>query len=72
MYYVCYISNNLLGQMNQCDTEEEAIALVKRIVEENGVELTPENVAEIENDLSYLDDSKEWSVCIGIVEPDQP
>jgi len=68
MYFVCQINNNLLGQMHQCDTEAEAIALVKRIIGENGVELTPDVLKEVENSLSYLDESKEWSVCIGIVE----
>ena len=67
MFYVCQISNNLLGAMDECETIEEAVALVLRIVDENGVEITDEVRAEVDDDWSYMDTSKEWSVCIGKV-----
>ncbi len=65
MFCVCQIRDNLLGQMNEVPDLEAAKALVLRIVRENGVEITDEMRAEVESDWSYLDDGKEWSVCIG-------
>ena len=67
MYYVCQISNNLLGQMDEVETEEEAVDLLLKIVEENGVEISEEVKQEVKETYAYLDESKEWSVCIGIV-----
>jgi hypothetical protein len=63
MFYACQIHNNLLGSMEECESIEDAVALVKKIVGENGVELTPDVEAEINNDWSYL--GEDWSVCIG-------
>lgn len=65
-YMVCQIHNNLLGQMDECFSEEEAVALVLKIVKENGVKITDAVKKEIKNDLSYLSEDKEWSVCIGV------
>jgi hypothetical protein len=66
MIYVCQIHNNLLGQMDECSTWDEATALVRRIVkEEHGVELTDEVKEEIENAGSYRCDQEDWAVCIG-------
>ena len=67
MFYVCQIRDNLLGQMDEVADLEDAKALVVRIVGENGVKVTDEVRAEVENDWSYLDEGKEWSVCIGTV-----
>ena len=69
MHYVCQIRDNLLGQIDEIEDLEDAKALVLQIVEENGVKITDEVRQEVDNDLSYLDESKEWSVCIGIVTP---
>ena len=68
MYFVCQIRNNLLGQMDQCDTIEEAIEFAKGIIKENGVDVTWEVENELRSDYSYLSEDVEWSVCIGIVE----
>ena len=67
MYYVCQIRNNLLGQMDSFEDLEEAKDCLYAILRENGVKVTDEIRDEVDNDLSYLDDSKEWSVCIGTV-----
>lgn len=67
MYYVCQISNNLLGQMDEVETEKEAVDLLLSIVEQNGVEISEEVKREIDETLAYLDEDGEWSVCIGIV-----
>ena len=66
-YMVCQIHNNLLGQMDECFSEEEAVALVLKIVKENGVKITDAVKKEIKNDLSYLSEDKEWSVTISIM-----
>jgi hypothetical protein len=67
-YFVCQISAKLtLGTMTEHDSEEAAIEHLKRIVVENGVELTPEVLDEINNDLGYVQEDFEWSVQIGIV-----
>lgn len=67
-YFVCQISDKLtLGQMDECDSQEQAIERVKTIVQQNSVELTPAVVEEIETNLGYVDDNLEWSVQIGIV-----
>lgn len=67
MYYVCQISRNLLGQMDEVETQEEAIALVLKIVAENGVDVSPYVEGEVNETLSYFDEDGEWSVCIGII-----
>ena len=69
MHYVCQIRDNLLGQIDQVADLEDAKALVLQIVEENGVKITDGVRQEVDIDLSYLDERKEWSVCIGIVTP---
>jgi hypothetical protein len=67
-YFVCQISAAMtLGTMTQHESEEAAIEHVKQIVVENGVELTPEVLEEINNDLGYVQEDMEWSVQIGIV-----
>jgi hypothetical protein len=65
---VCQIANNLLGQVNEVETLEEAIAVATQIIQENGVTITDEVTAELENDFSFLSDDGEWSVCIGTPE----
>ena len=64
--FVCQISNNLLGQVDEVADEEEGKALVLRLVAENGVEITDAVREEVNNDLSYLSEEADWSVCIGI------
>jgi len=66
MIFVCQIRNNLLGQVDEVETFDEGIILIKKIVQENGVELTPVVIQEIEEDYDYLDEGKEWSVCMGM------
>jgi hypothetical protein len=65
---VCQIANNVLGQVNEVDDMEEAIALATKIIQENGVAITDEVTAELANDFSFLSPDEEWSVCIGIPE----
>jgi hypothetical protein len=67
MYYVCQIFNNLLGQMDEVETQDEAIDLVLKIVGENGIDISEEVKDEVNETLSYIDEDKEWSVCIGII-----
>jgi hypothetical protein len=66
MHYVCQIRDNLLGQIDEIAHLEDAKALVLQIVEENGVKITDDVRQEVDNDLLYLGEGREWSVCIGI------
>jgi hypothetical protein len=63
MFYVCQIKDNLLGQMDECEDLISALDLVQKIVKENGVDLSPDVLTEINEDWSYLGD--DWSVCVG-------
>ena len=66
MFYVCQIGfNRELGEINEFEKMSDAIDRVQEIVSENGVELTPEVLEEIEDDCGYIAD--EWSVQIGKV-----
>lgn len=65
---VCQIANNVLGQVNEVESMEEAVALATKIIQENGVTITDEVTDELKNDFSFVDISGEWSVCIGIPE----
>lgn len=65
---VCQIANNVLGQVNEVESMEEAVALATKIIQENGVTITDEVTDELKNDFSFVDTSGEWSVCIGIPE----
>lgn len=67
MYYVCQIQDSLLGAMSEHKDLEDAIMEVKRIISENGIEITSDVEEEINEEWSYLDTSREWSVCIGKV-----
>jgi len=66
MFYVCQINDNLLGAMTECPDIVSAFSLATRIISENGVEVGPEVLKELEEDYSYLSEDEEWSVCIGI------
>lgn len=65
MFYVCQIRDNILGQMDECNSIEKALSLAEKIIEENGVEITQEVKDDLKRDCYYLD--AEWSVCIGII-----
>lgn len=70
-YFVCQINDRLtLGAMDECSSLEEALELVKRIVQQNSVDLTPEVLEEIENDYGYVDEDMQWLVQVGIVGSD--
>jgi hypothetical protein len=71
MIVVAQIMDNVLGQVNECETHEEAMELAKRIISENGIEITQEVVDELNGDgcyVSYKDTDTVWSVCIGLTE----
>ena len=76
IYFVCQISNNSLGTVTQVETIEDGLELIKKIVVENGVEITPEVLEEIENDYEYIDEmmqfeatpANSWGVCLGTIE----
>ena len=70
-YFVCQISQNLmLGAMTECPDLNTALNLVREIVKENGVELTPEVEHEIVTNYGYVDINCDWSVQVGIVTND--
>jgi len=67
-YFVCQINDKLaLGAMDECDSLDAAIELVKKIVQQNGVTLTAEVLDEIHRDHGYVDHDLQWSAQIGIV-----
>jgi len=68
-YFVCQINGEklTLGAMDEKPSLEEALALVRKIVQENGVKLTPEVEDEINGTYGYVDENLEWSVQVGIV-----
>lgn len=67
MFYVCQISNNLLGAMTEHDSEDDAKKEVYRLLKKKGVRLTAEAREEVEDDLSYISADGTWSICIGVI-----
>jgi hypothetical protein len=67
MYYVCQISNNLLGVMEEFPTVEEAIDRVYGLLREKEIEISVGVQQEVNSDWSYLSDDRTWSICIGTV-----
>jgi len=70
MIIVAQIANNILGQTDECDSYEEALDLAKKIIGENGVEITDEVIEALESGgfVAGEETDTTWSVCIGQTE----
>jgi hypothetical protein len=69
--FVACINNSLLGSCFPVNSTDEGISHIKRLAKLRlDRELTPDEIAEIENDLSILNDSDPdnvWSYSLGMV-----